>query len=233
MKKTILVLTCEHASQHIPLSLQAQLPDLQTLHSFELCDPYAEQLTLTIANTLKCDYQLGQVSRYLIDLNKNYQQDHCFSAWSMSHLNEEQRLSLLNDEYFKYRNKCQSMIQQHVEKGFQVMHISVHTFNPKEKGITHNAAIGILYDPTRHGEKEVARIWSELLLKRTDFRVRLNYPRSGRFDNITSHMRKQFEQSDYIGLELECNSSILEKPSLYDDFCEQLIHSIDSLIEML
>jgi predicted N-formylglutamate amidohydrolase len=233
MKKTLLVLTCEHASQHIPQTFQAQLPDLQTVHPFELYDPYAEQLTLSIANTLKCDYQLGHISRYVIDLNKNHQQDHCFSSWSLNHLNSEQRLSLLNDEYFQYRQTCHRMIQTHIDKGFQVMHVSVHTFNPKEKGVTHNAAIGILYDPTRHGEKEVARIWNELFLKRTDFRVRLNYPRSGRFDNITSHMRKQFEQSDYIGLELECNSSLLEKPASYDDFCEQLIHSIYSLIEML
>jgi hypothetical protein len=99
--------------------------------------------------------------------------------------------------------------------------------------LEHHAAIGILYDSMHHGEKEVARIWNELLIKRTPYRVRLNYPRSGRRDNFTSSLRKQYTENDYLGLELECNAVLLENSKSYQEFTEDLTHSIYSLIEML
>ena len=166
-------------------------------------------------------------------INKNSSQEHCFSNWVKEHCNEQEKQLLLQKYYHQYRNSCQESIQTQIDKGFQVLHLSVHTFNPEENGITHNAAIGVLYDPARHAEKEVARIWNELLIKRTPYRVRLNYPRNGSHDNFTSHLRKRYDQCDYLGLELECNALMLEDPVIYQEFCENLVHSIYSLVELL
>ncbi len=49
--------------------------------------------------------------------------------------------------------------KNNIQNNQQVLHLSIHTFNPVEKGKMHNAAIGLLYDPKRHAEKEVARIF--------------------------------------------------------------------------
>lgn len=233
MKKTILVLSCEHASSFIPkelLSLGLQ----DSPHSFKTCDPYAAELTQSIAKTLQCDYLLGEISRSILDLNKNHHQEHCFSLWSKTHLSEQNRQHLLDQHYFSFRTQFHKILDNHIQAGKQVLHLSIHTFNPQEiTGVEHHAAIGILYDSLRHGEKEVARIWNELLCKRTPYRVRLNYPRSGKGDNFTSYLRKQYGEADYLGLELECNALLLENSTNYLAFTEDLCHSIFSLIEML
>jgi predicted N-formylglutamate amidohydrolase len=234
MKKTCLFLTCEHASDFVPAELgSCFLDNHPDSLGFEKFDPFSAQLTKTIANTLKCDYLLGQISREVLDLNKNHQQEHCFSDFVRNHCGQQVKQRLLENYYFKYRQSCQQSISDLIAQDFQVLHLSIHTFNPQENGFNHEAAVGLLYDSSRHGEKEVVRIWNELLIKRTPYIVRLNYPRTGARDNLTSYLRKQYPESDYIGIELECNALLLEYPAVYSEFSETMIHSIYSLIELL
>ena len=40
-------------------------------------------------------------------------------------------------------------------------------------------------------------------------RVRRNYPYSGKDDGLTSHLRRRFAQSDYVGIELEVNQALV------------------------
>lgn len=234
MKKTCLFLSCEHASDHVPDTLGSCFlePNLNSL-GFEKFDPFSAQFTKTIASTLKCDYLLGQISRQVIDLNKNHQQEHCLSPFVRSNCSAQEKQQLLEQYYFPYRKSCQQSIENYIAQDFQVLHLSIHTFNPEENGQTHDAAIGLLYDSSRHAEKEVTRIWNELLTKRTPYIVKLNYPRTGARDNITSYLRKQYQETDYIGIELECNALLLEYPAIYQEFSDSLIHSIYSLIELL
>lgn len=233
MKKPALILSCEHASSYIPEMLQEQLPPLPSA-SFAVCDLYAKALTESIAHTLKCDYILGNISRYVIDLNKNHPLEHGFSTWVQPLLSKAQKKIILEQFYLQYRQSIKTLIEQHIAAEKQVLHISIHSFNPQESnGLEHDAAIGILYDSKHHGEREVARIWHEILTKRTPYRVRLNYPRSGRHDNLTSYLRKHYCEENYLGLELECNALLLSDSQEYQQFSEDLSHSIFSLVEML
>ena len=228
MKKTILLLSCEHASPYIPEDFQ----NIDLPHSdnpFEKYDPFADELTQNIASLLNCDHFLGNISRQLIDLNKPAHLNHCFSL----PLSDEHQQHLLEQYYHPYHNQIFKTIQQHIQHNHQVMHVSVHTFNPEENGIEHNAAIGLLYDPNRHAEKEVVRIWNELLIKRTPYRVRLNYPRSGKSDNLTSLCRKKWKEHDYLGIELECNASLLRDKQLAAELYNNINETICNLLEML
>ena len=231
MKKTVLVLSCEHASEYIPENIFDKMRSPPAFNTFQTFDPYAKELTKSIANTLKCDYFLGDISRFILDLNKK--NAYSFSKWSRQHFSEGDKHDLLEKYYQPYRQKLTQNIEMHIENGCQILHLSVHTFNNESRYLDDNAAIGLLYNPNRHGEKEVARIWNELLIKRTPYRVRLNFPRSGRHNNLTSSLRKDYPESDYLGLEIEANISLLNDPVSYDEFCEALIHSIYTLIEMI
>lgn len=234
MKKTILIISCEHASDHIPQDYCKHLAaDAHILNSFAALDIYAKELTQEMVKEIKCDHIFGNISRFILDLNKNPHHDHCFSTWAQNHLSSVEKKELLNQYYHPYRQQLIDLIQNYIQKNLQIIHLSIHTFSPISKGQEHNAAIGILYDPHRHGEKEVARIWHELLIKRTPFRVRLNYPRTGKSDNLTSYLRKQFAEKDYLGLEIECNASLLEKESDFKEYSQELIHSMISLMELL
>ena len=237
MKETILLLSCEHASNYLPNEWQYLLDHLKInedlLHSFQAFDPFAKELTLYLAEQLHCDFVLGQISKLFIDLNKSKTQDHCFSTPILKKLRAEEKIIMLRSYFDSYRQQFESLLEKHIEKDEQVLHLSIHTFNPIEKGKTHNAAIGLLYDPNHHAEKEVARIFHEILIKRTPYKVRLNYPRTGKTDNYTSSLRKHLDESSYLGIELECNALLLKDPVESQVVYENLSTSIQSLLELL
>lgn len=237
MKETILILSCEHASPHLPHDWQHLFlnltPSSNLNDDFKRFDPYAKELSVYLAKQLNCELRLGEISRLLIDLNKSEDQEHCFANNILEKLSEKDKKSLLEDYYYPFRHDFADLLKKHIQNNQQVLHLSIHTFNPVEKGKMHNAAIGLLYDPKRHAEKEVARIFHEILIKRTPYKVRLNYPRAGKTDNHTSSIRKYFDETCYLGIELECNALLLgdsvQAPLLY----ENLFVSVQSLLELL
>lgn len=232
MKETILILSCEHASQNIPDEWRALLGS-QKDNRFAAFDPFSQELTIEIAKALDCEYLLGNISRLLLDLNKSINHDHCFPEYIRHDLTESQKELLIHQYFNNYRDTFESLIQKHIPKNHQVLHLSIHTFNPIEKGVEHNAAIGLLYDPSRHAEKEVVRVLNELFIKRTPYTVRLNYPRTGKSDNFTSSLRKIYDESNYLGIELECNAFLLEDELQSKEFYENIITCLRSLLELL
>jgi predicted N-formylglutamate amidohydrolase len=233
MKETILILSCEHASPFIPKQWQGLFNSQLMDNPFSTHDPHAEKLTLRIAQELNCEYLLGNISRIILDLNKNLNHEHCFPEHIRHDLSDTDKNILINQYFKNYRQSFESLIQKHIPKNHQVLHLSIHTFNPIEKGIEHNAAIGLLYDPSRHAEKEVVRILNELLIKRTPYKVRLNYPRTGKSDNFTSTLRKDLSESHYLGIELECNAFLLDDDLKAQELYENVITCLRSLLELL
>ena len=234
MKKTTLILSCEHASADIPPQLQHVLKDQKSADNpFAHFDPFAKELTIALATHMNCPYVLGNISRMLVDLNKNPAQEHCFNEHNRHAFSEGDKQTLLAEYFYPYHQQLDAQIEQLINQNQQVLHVSVHSFCPQERGIEHNAAIGLLYDSQRSGEREVVRIWHELLLKRTPYTVRINYPRSGRGDNYTSYLRKQLKQEDYLGIELEVNAQVLERNDTVDAVHEDLKISVYSLLELI
>lgn len=236
MKETILILSCEHASHEVPDNWHHLIDTTFSSdfkESFQHFDPYAKELSEYLAKHLNCDLLLGEINRGLVDLNKSSENNHCFSSEMIQKLSEKDKQDLLENYYQPFRQQFSALIAKHIQDQKQVLHLSIHTFNPIEKGKMHNAAIGILYDTQRHAEKEVARIFHEILIKRTPYTVRLNYPRTGKTDNHTSHIRKYLDETYYLGIELECNALLLsdqeQAPLLY----ENLLESLQSLLELL
>ena len=64
--------------------------------------------------------------------------------------------------------------------------------------------------PGRRGAAEVCAHWTASLAAfGSELRVRRTYPYAGKGDGLTSHLRLRFAQSDYVGIELEVNQSIV------------------------
>lgn len=234
MKKTTLIVTCEHACNTIPASYQhlfTQNPILLSTHrAYDIG-------SLTIAEHLhhhfQCDYHRTYVSRLLIDCNRSLGNPSCFSDYTNSFsLVEKQKL--VAEYYRPYRQAVEEAVKNHIEKSQQVLHISVHSFTPELNGVTRNAAIGILYDPNRHAEKEVARIWRGLLLMQTpSYIIRMNYPYKGTSDSFTRSFRRIYAESDYIGIELECNQLLLQDPDSLQNLARELADSLGELLQVV
>jgi predicted N-formylglutamate amidohydrolase len=85
----------------------------------------------------------------------------------------------------------------------------VHTFTPRLGDEIRNAEIGLLYDPKRSGERRFSRLWREAIgAAAPDLRVRMNYPYRGADDGLTTHLRRRFPASRYLGFELEVNQAL-------------------------
>jgi len=91
-----------------------------------------------------------------------------------------------------------------------VIHIASHSFTPELDGVVRRADVGLLYDPGRRAEVHLSTRWqASLAALHPELRVRRNYPYAGKGDGLTSHLRKQFGDSEYVGIELEINQRIV------------------------
>ena len=68
------------------------------------------------------------------------------------------------------------------------------------------ADIGLLYDPSRPGERALCQRWqASLKTKAPGLTIRRNYPYTGKADGFTTYLRRRFPTDRYAGIELEIN----------------------------
>ena len=234
MKPTALVLSCEHAVNHVPAPyahlFKHQSEVLKTHRAF---DCGALEIANHLSKGLACDLSISAITRLLIDCNRSIAHPQFFSEFSKS-LPESEKTKLVEEYYLPYRRHTEAMIKQHITQGHQVLHLSIHSFTPQINGVTRNAAIGLLYDPARHGEQEVARIWHGLLIAQPPaYKVRKNYPYRGKTDGFTSALRKCYPEEDYLGLEVECNQALMEEKKSFAELTHSLLSSLKDLLQLL
>ncbi len=233
MKPTVLFVSCEHAVNTVPPAYRHLFYQHESvLQTHRGIDFGAQHIATQLSKVFGCELTQATITRLLIDCNRSLNNAHCYSEFSMS-LTESEKRQLIDAYYLPYRQKTESIIKGLIESGHQVFHLSSHSFTPVFDGVTRNAGIGLLYDPKRHGEKEVAREWKGILSQQTDYRVRLNYPYSGSSDGFTSYLRKQYPERDYLGLELEVNQAITQDKKSLEEITNSLTTSIGELLRLL
>ncbi|MFY7697626.1 MAG: N-formylglutamate amidohydrolase [Legionella sp.] len=234
MKPTILIMSCEHASNIIPEEYQHLfLDDLPVLASHRTWDKSAQEITSYLSQLFECDYVLTRISHLIIDCNRSLAHNDCFSAYSR-HLSEKDKQHLIDEFYLPYRQHVEKLIRKQIDNGNQVLHLSIHSFIPELNGKVRNAAIGLLYDSSRHGEQEVARLWCGLLsAQKPAYRVRKNYPYRSHSNGLISSLRRKFCEEDYLGLEIECNQAITENTESLTQLQHMLAHTLDELLQLL
>ena len=117
---------------------------------------------------------------------------------------------LLNNFYHPFREKTGLWLAARHADGDQVVHLSVHSFAPVLDGKVRDVDIGLLYDTGRPDEAFFADLWrSRLLALRPTLKVRFNVPYRGRSDCHCRTYRDMYGSSDYVGIELEVNQSLV------------------------
>lgn len=228
MKPVSVVLSCEHAVNTVPdpylYLFTKEMPVLQTHRAIDFG---ASDIVAYLAQALGIEYTSATVTRLLIDCNRSLKNRGCFSSF-VEPLSHTEKQSLIEQYYVPYRTAVQNAIQAKINANYQVLHLSIHSFTPILNGVTRNAEIGLLYDPMRHGEKEVARVFRGILIKQTDWRIRMNYPYEGKSDGFTSALRKLYHEQDYLGFEIECNQALIK--THLNIIQQQLAASIQELL---
>ena len=234
MKTTVLFISCEHAVNTIPKEY-AHLFDAQksVLETHRAIDFGAQEVAHHLHQSYSSGFIEAKISRLLIDCNRSIDHPHCFSEFSKP-LSDSEKQTLIDKYYLPYRQQAAEWMQTQMDAGNQVLHLSVHSFTPTLNGAVRNAGIGLLYDPLRHGEKEVARLWHGTLLQQIPtYRIRMNYPYRGSSNGFTQALRKQYNEKSYLGFELEMNQTLVKDKESLLELAEALSRSIEELLQLL
>jgi len=204
------IISCEHGGNRIPAPYRRLFRGQRALlDSHRGYDPGSLVMAKALASTCRAPLVASTISRLLIDLNRSIGHPQLFSAVTRG-APAQTRAQIVDEYYRPYRVQVERLVRQAVSRGHRVIHISSHSFTAELDGKVRGTDVGLLYHPARRGEAEVCARWKEsLAASAPELRVRRNYPYTGKGDGLTSHLRLRFEQSDYVGIELEVNQSIV------------------------
>lgn len=216
-KKIALIVSCEHAVDTIPEQyLPLFVPFKALLASHRGIDFGASAIAENIKEQIPCDLVQAVVTRLLIDCNKSLNHPRCFSKVTRD-LPSDEKQTIISNYYLPFRQQVMALIKQHIERGSQVWHFSIHSFTPVMNNIVRNADIGLLYDPKRLTEKMLAKQWKiEITKQSSQYKIRMNYPYKGISDGFTSAMRKQYTSEEYVGIEFEANQALTQNALTLD-----------------
>jgi predicted N-formylglutamate amidohydrolase len=203
------VITCEHGGNEVPPGyarlFRARREVLRTHRGYDIG---ALAIAKDVAEGLDAPLHASTNTRLLIDLNRSIGRPALFSEFTGG-LDAKAKQDLIQRHYAPYRAAVERRIGALAGRGFRVLHLSIHTFTPVLRGQRRDADIGLLYDPRRALEKQLASGWRWTLGLEGPFRVRFNYPYLGRSDGFTTHLRGRFPSARYLGIELEVNQRLL------------------------
>ena len=219
--KPILILTCEHASNKLPVALKKAVP-AQVLKTHRAYDIGAIQVFRKLVKFAKPEfYSEGKFSRLFIDLNRTITNKSAFSDY----LRDNAKAKAQATAYWtEYRTAIEKFVESAIrpfgklrdlkigepvepikKRPASVIHLGIHSFTPKLNGKVRNTDIGILYDPARPQERAYANvIKAEIKRLYPTMKVRFNYPYKGTTDGLTTTLRKKFGPR-YVGIEIEIN----------------------------
>jgi len=219
------VVTCEHATAHVPKAYRAAFTDAdEALKSHRGSDIGALELAQQLAQELQVTCLDAGATRLLADTNRSRHHRSVFSEWSLR-LTPPEREQVLANYWQPHRDRVQGEIEAHIRHGRAVVHVGVHSFTPCFDGEVREIDVAWLYDPSRKLETQRVAGWRNALAARQPhLRLRRNAPYRGTSDGLTTYLRTQFPADQYLGIELEISQSFPLGPaptwrSLQDGIC--------------
>jgi predicted N-formylglutamate amidohydrolase len=192
-----LIVSCEHGGNRIPPRFRA-LFSKKFLSTHRGYDPGALDLARDFAAATGAPFFYSTVSRLLVELNRPLGHPQVF----YSRLSEETRDALLRRYYLPYWEALEKKIRNAIRGGRRVLHLSVHSFTPRFRGVTRSTDVGLLFDPRRSREAAFCRQWEARI---AGFVVHENKPYEGVHPSVVQSMRERFSPASYVGIQVEVN----------------------------
>ena len=136
MKIDALLLTCEHASDHVPARyapLFASAAARTALRSHRGVDIGALALARALGKHLGVPVLHGDATRLLVDLNRSLGRPGSFSSFT-DVLSDDERQRIIDRHYTPYRAQVHAALARRAQCGQRTLHLSVHSFTPRLHG---------------------------------------------------------------------------------------------------
>jgi predicted N-formylglutamate amidohydrolase len=220
-----IVLTCEHASDHLPVPWgdDAWLQPLHWAVDLGIAD-----FTRALAQRLDARGTLAGFSRLWIDANRPLYSTTLFRDVADGrpvHLNvdlpDHERLARILACWRPFHDAVDAMIAEHPAR----LLLSMHSFTPIYEGNVREVEIGVLFDDE---DARAARLAE--LLEPSGYCVRLNEPYSGKggmmyscYDHATRH--------GLVGIELELRQDLLADDAHHARLLDAVATAVQALVE--
>ncbi|CAN5217297.1 hypothetical protein BH10PSE17_BH10PSE17_21030 [soil metagenome] len=183
MSTDAFLITCEHGGNDVPPAYAALFQGHDAvLATHRGWDPGALTMAHALAKGLSTLPPItAVVTRLLVDLNRSTDRPDLFSEIS-GLLDSHAREQVLDVHYRPYRLAVEAEVARLVKAGHRVIHVSSHSFTPNLNGEERNCDVGLLYDPRRRAELEIANRWQSALKRISprdlprQLRIRRTYP---------------------------------------------------------
>ena len=196
-----LIVSCEHGGNRLPPRFR-KLFSGRFLATHRGYDPGALALARDFAALAGAPLFYSTVSRLLVELNRPLGHPQVFSA----RVPERAREALLRRYYDPYWQGVEAAVNQALRRGRRVLHLSVHSFTPRMRGVTRNVDVGLLFDPHRPLEASFCKRWEQALRERAPrLRVRDNDPYRGTAASLVQSLREKLAGGRYVGIQIEVN----------------------------
>ena len=172
------------------------------------------QPTLPIAwqKKLKVRLLVNRYSSDLIEVTHALHHRQLFPPQTR-HWSPVERQKLIETIYDPYRSTVKQAIESGLNRSGYLIHLSIRSFDIKNKGKLQRADAGLLYDPACDHEVDLCLdLIDELYEEVPMLRVRRNYPGRGTTDRLTKAMRSEFATEHYYGIELMLNRAWVGRP---------------------
>ena len=204
------MLTCEHASNRLPAAFKKAVPE-SVLNTHRAYDIGAAQVFRKLVKFAKPEFYCeGKYSRLFVDLNRTITNKSAFSEYyeQLDKATASKVKAQATAYWSEYRAAIEKFVKANAKN--EIIHLGIHSFTPELNGKVRNTDIGILYDPSRPKECELAKvIKAEIKRLHPEMKVRFNYPYKGTSDGLTTTLRKKIGPR-YAGLEIEINQKFFK-----------------------
>jgi predicted N-formylglutamate amidohydrolase len=213
------VLTCEHASAHLPEPWKWPEEDRWLVDTHWASDIGAAEFTRRVAQRMNVPAVLARFSRLLVDPNRPLGSETLFrenADGRTVHLNEAlldaERVRRIDRFYHPYHAAVSAMVER--SRGDTVF--SIHTFTDTYEGDARILEIGVLFDEDEEPARRLVRH-----LEEAGFHVLQNEPWSGKAGLAYSPVRHAREFGR-CALEIEARQDLIIEESFAARLAEAL-----------
>ena len=225
-----LVLTCEHASNHVPAPLEAHPSDLPWLQTHWGWDIGAADLTRALARRTGASAVLSTFSRLVCDPNRPTRSPTWIRRETEGHrihfnrqLDASERERRECELHAPYHDAIDSLLAQNQSGTSDFLLLSVHSFTPVMMGQVRPMHAGVLFDD--HPSLAVAFL-NALRLEGLD--TRLNQPYSG-LQGLIYAVSRHGTRHGVRYLELEIRNNLIDTPEKAEKMADRVVSALSHI----
>ncbi|HBU49542.1 MAG TPA: hypothetical protein DEB46_14645 [Myxococcales bacterium] len=225
-----LVITCEHATNRLPAEFTMTEADRPWMETHWAYDPGAGELTRQIVKRKACCAVMSRYSRLICDPNRHIADDDWIREQAEGYaisfnqgLPEQERERRRAVYYEPFHLEIDRCLGERLERGGDVLLLSIHTFTRNYMGQIRDMEMGVLFD---RFDPVAARFGQHL--REQGFRTELNEPYSGKEGGIFCAARHG-SRHGVIYLELEVRNDLLATQDAIEDVAERVCRALTTL----